>query len=328
MIPLVKPYLGKNVDKYVKKCLKGWVSSQGPYVREFEERFADYIGTKYALTTSSGTTALHLCLLGLGVKGNVSVPNMTFPATINSVLHVGAKPKIIGTDVNSWCMDWRYVKTKVVVPVHLYGRPCEIKPGYTVIEDCAEALGANIGDRRVGSLGDCGAFSFFANKIITTGEGGMVTTNDESLYYRMKALRDHGRNESKVHVIVGYNYRMTNLQAALGLAQLEEITEILSRRDEISTWYSDFLGVTKPPGVCWLYTTEVNGRDQVIERLKGFGIESRPMFEPLSTLRPYKKYVSLVYHNSENLSKRGISLPTYYGIKKSEVRKICEVVLG
>lgn len=332
-IPLVKPYLGKNASRYVNDCLdSGWISSQGKYVRMFEERFAGYIGTKYALAVSNGTSALHLALLGLGIKkgDKVSVPNLTFAATINTILYTGATPEIIGTDVNTLCLDWRYVKSKIVIPVHLYGYPTPIpKSNKIIIEDCAEALGAEIDGKKVGSIGMVGCFSFFANKILTTGEGGMVTTNDSELYLRMKKFRDHGKDEGYHHSLVGYNYRMTALQAAVGLAQLEEIDWILERRREIYDWYSRLIPDTRPNisgRVNWLYTTLIDNRDKVIESLYDNGIESRPIFEPLNTMDIYKKYVKIEYKNSVSLSKRGISLPTYIGLTENDVELISGIV--
>jgi len=248
-IPIAEPSITQKEISYVTDAVKsGWVSSLGYYIFEFEKKFAEFIGTKYALTTSNGTTALHLTLASLGIKegDEVIIPDLTFVATANAVAYTGAKPIIVDVEEDIWCIDPDSIrksitpKTKAIIPVHLYGHSADMDEiikisneyGLHVIEDAAEAHGAEYKGKKVGSLGKCGVFSFYGNKIITTGEGGMITTDDEKLYERAKFLRDHAMNKEKRywHSEIGFNYRITNLQAALGLAQLERIEEFLDKR--------------------------------------------------------------------------------------------------
>jgi len=248
-IPIAQPSLNGNELKYVTDALLStWISSTGKYIDQFENDFSKYIDMRYGVSTSNGTTALHLALMALdiGEGDEVIIPDLTFAATINAVLHANATPVVVDVSEESWCIDPIEIqkaitpKTKAIIPVHLYGQPCEMdaimsiakKYNLKVVEDCAEAHGATYRDKKVGSFGDISCFSFFANKIITTGEGGMCLTNSKEIDVKLRQLRDHGMSKEKKywHDMVGYNYRMTNIQAAIGCAQLERIDEILSWR--------------------------------------------------------------------------------------------------
>lgn len=354
-IPLIEPYLGKNGRLYVTECFDSkWISSRGHFIADFEKAFAKFEGTEYAVAVSNGTVALHLALVALGIKegDEVIVPDLTFAATINAVLHAKATPVIVDIDVNTWNISVQKIreaitdKTKAIIPVHLYGYPSDM-PGIVkiaqehdlwVIEDAAEAHGAEIEGTKVGAIGDIGTFSFYGNKIITTGEGGMCVTNDPELYEKMLVLRDHGMNKKNRYQydVVGYNYRMTNPQAALGLAQLEEIEDILKARDQIAEWYERELngiaGITlrktmknvRP--VSWLFTCLSRNRDGLISTLTDEHVETRPMFYPLHQMDIYKKYAHERYSNSIDIAKKGISLPTYFKIPYTFVERVCHLI--
>ena len=255
-IPVSRPSIGEKEIAYVSDAIaSGWVSSLGPYIESFERGFAEFVGTNYALTASNGTTGLHLALVAAGIKAGdeVVVPDLTFIATANAVVHAGAKPVFADIDAETLCIDPQAAarvitpRTRAIIPVHLYGHPADMDAinaiadahGLLVIEDAAEAHGATYKGQRVGGLGKCGVFSFYGNKVITSGEGGMITTNDEALYQTAKRLRDHAMSPTRRywHEEIGYNYRITNLQAALGLAQLERIEDFIQRRREIMDWY-------------------------------------------------------------------------------------------
>lgn len=248
-IALAQPHLTGNEYKYlIDAFLSTWISSAGKYITQFEESFSDYCGVKFGVAVSNGTTALHLALaaLEIGEGDEVIVPDITFAATINAVIYTGATPVIVDIEEDSWCIDPDEIekaitsKTKAIIPVHIYGQPCDmgricdiaIKNNLYIVEDCAEAHGAAWNGQKVGSFGTISCFSFFGNKVITTGEGGMCITNDEQLNEKMRILRDHGMSKSRryYHEILGFNYRMTNLQAAIGVAQVERIEDILEWR--------------------------------------------------------------------------------------------------
>lgn len=356
-IPVAKPELSGNEFKYaVEALLSTWISSNGKYIPEFEKKFAEYCETEYGVAVSNGTVALHLALvaLGIGKDDEVIVPDLTFAATINSVLQANATPVIVDVEQDSWCIDPNEIekaitpKTKAIMPVHIYGQPCDMdkimaiakKYNLYVIEDCAEAHGAKYNGKKVGSFGDVGCFSFFANKVITTGEGGMCTTKSEFLAEKMRILRDHGMSKSKkyYHEVVGYNYRMTNIQAAIGLAQLERIDALLLQRELLEDMYNEELSeiksvvlqsrnIDKRYKINWLISILVQPekRDFTIEILRGDGIEARPFFYPLSKMDIYKKY-TFSNKNSLEISKCGLNLPTSVDMKKESVIKIKKVM--
>ncbi len=360
-LPVMEPSLGGNELKYVSDCIaSNWISSQGEYVNRFEQIFRDYVSVDFSLSTTSGTTALHLALMGLGVGpgDEVIVPDLTFGASANAVIHCGAKPVFADVDRNTWTIEPSAIaakitqRTKAIMPVHLYGHPCDMGPildiagrhRLFIVEDCAEALGAEYQGKKVGGLGDAGCFSFFANKVITTGEGGMVTTNNRKLYEKMVSLRDHGMSKEKRywHLYAGFNYRMTNLQAAIGLAQMERIEDFLKYRLDVVARYNQHL--CKVPGIClppaaewakniyWLYSVIVDehasmvDRDVIAARLADRGIETRPFFYPLHGQPPYRGDATDSYPVTEWLAPRGLSLPTANGIGLDEVDRVCAAI--
>ena len=278
----MEPSLEGNEERYLLDAFRStWISSAGKYIELFEKAFCNFVGVKHGIAVATGTAALHLALAAIGVgRGDeVLVPDFTFPATANAVLYTGAVPVLVDIEDNKFTIDWRKLeqkinsKTKAIIPVHILGRPCEMEPileiadkyDLFVIEDAAEAHGAEYKGKQVGSIGDIGCFSFFGNKIITTGEGGMCVTGNKTLLEKMKILRDHGMSPEKKYwnEMVGFNYRMTNLQAAIGLAQMEQIETFIERKRQMAIHYSKLLNQVSGilyqddaiwlDGVCWLY---------------------------------------------------------------------------
>ncbi len=361
-IQVARPDMSHNEFRTLLDAfLSSWISSRGPYVEKFEQEFRAFIGAQHGIAVSNGTVALHLALLALniGPGDEVIVPDLTFAATINAVLYCGATPVIVDVDRRTWCMNLAAVekactaRTKAIIPVHLYGRPAEIGPiadyaarrGIAVVEDCAEAPGARYADRPVGQFGDVSCFSFYANKIVTTGEGGMCLTNSPELARSIRLLRDHGitPNRSYWHERVGYNYRITNLQAAIGHSQLWRIEDTLARNRQITEMYQDALkgipGVRFPPvlepvykPVVWLTCVQVPSewRDALLTAAFEAKIEMRPFFHSLSTLPPYEKFARHC-PNSLELAATGINLPTSRAVDSQVVERVASVfrdVLG
>jgi len=355
-IQVSEPSITEKEIEYVTNAVRsGWVSSLGYYITEFEKKFAEYVGVKYALTTSNGTTALHLALVSLGIKeGNeVIVPDLTFIASANAVKYTGATPVFVDIDPETWCIDHESVRraitprTKAIIPVHLYGYPADMDAindlakeyGLYVIEDAAEAHGAEYKDKKVGSLGTCGMFSFYGNKIITTGEGGMIITNNENLYEKAKFLRDHAMSKEKRywHTEIGFNYRMTNIQAALGLAQLERIDELLDKKRQIFLWYKEGLkdleGIRLNPekewtkNVCWMICLVLDkdfgiSRDELMVKLKEKGVDTRPFFYPISQMPIYNNESANPI--SYEISKKGLNLPSGVNLTYEDIISITQ----
>lgn len=352
--PVAIPNLNGNEFKYLTDAfMSTWISSSGKYIERFEEEFSTYSDCKYGVAVSNGTVALHLALvvLGIGEGDEVIVPDLTFAATINTVLHANATPVIVDVEEDSWCIDPKKIEeaitpnTKAIIPVHIYGQACDMdaimaiakKYDLKVIEDCAEAHGAMFANQKVGSFGDIGCFSFFGNKIITTGEGGMCTTNNKELEEKMRVYRDHGMSKTKRywHDVIGFNYRMTNLQAAIGLAQLERINDMHEHRREYEDSYKEVLpserfsfqqSFANRKRVTWLVSvllSEQINRDEYIQKLREKGIDARPFFYPLSDMEIYQKYAKQETPVAHKLSKRGLNLPTYESLKSmDEIKSI------
>lgn len=361
MIPVWEPVLDGNEERYVLDCLEtNWVSSLGKYISRFEELFASYCGAAHGVACSSCTTGLHMAMVGLGLKpgDEVIIPDFTLIVSANTVIQAGAKPVLVDVDPRTWCLDPSKIeekitpRTRAIMAVHMYGHPCDMaaigeiakRRSLLVIEDGAEAHGAEIEGRRVGSFGDAACFSFYGNKILTTGEGGMVLCSDVALAKKLRLLRDQGFEEPRfVHNVMGYNYRLTNLQAAIGLAQTEKITEKVEKKREIASWYAEALGscpdVTLPweaPGaknVYWMYGVQLGdrfrqGRDAVMTQLKQKGIETRAFFCPMH-LQPVFAGSDPRFPDTQgdfpisaNLWKRGLYLPSGLGLTRAEVEEV------
>jgi perosamine synthetase len=358
MIPVFAPWLSENVRRYVLDCVDtGWISSLGEYVGRFERDFATFCEARHAVATSNGTTALHLCLatLGIGPGDEVLVPDLTFVSTANVVRFTGATPVLVDSDPQTWGMDPAHARrkltarTRAVIPVHLYGHPVDMDPllamaaehRLEVVEDAAEAHGARYKGRRVGALGRIGAFSFYGNKIITTGEGGAIVTNDPALAQRAAFLRDHAMDPRRryYHPEIGFNYRMTNIQAAIGCAQLEQADAILARRKTIAAAYRTGLagipGLTPPPAepwaetVYWMYSVLIEpafgaSRADVIAGLRARGVDSRPFFVPLHELPMYR--LDAPFPVSTSLGAQGINLPSGTGLPLEDIATVCDAL--
>jgi len=359
-VPIASPCLDGNERKYVEECLDStWISSTGRFIGLFEQAFADYCGVKYAVSTNSGTSALHLALLALGVHcgDEVVVPTLTYVATANAVLYCGGTPIFVDAEPVTMNLDIRRVeslitaKTKGIIPVHLFGHPVDMDPLLEVaerynlwlLEDAAEAHGAVYKGRKVGSIGAAATFSFYGNKIITTGEGGMVTTNDGALADKMRLLRGQGMDPLRRYWFptVGYNYRMTNVAAAIGLAQLEGIAVRLQERRNTAFRYRQSLShldlvLSLPSEESWachaywaypisLKPTAKISRDQVMAHLLASGIETRPVFCPMHQLPTYAKG-GLTFPVADECSTRGILLPMHGNLTPGSITRIVDAL--
>lgn len=316
-IPVAVPCFMGNEKKYVNDCLDTtWISSNGKYIGEFEKAFSSYTRSKCAVACCNGTVALHLPLLALGLMpgDEVIIPSFTYIATANAVRYCGATPVFADSLADTWNIDPEDIrkkitpKTKGIIPVHLYGNPCDMgsimeiakEHGLFVVEDAAECHGAEYDGQKAGSIGDVGTFSFFGNKIITTGEGGMIVTEDAALAEKMRLLRGQGMDPARRYwfEIIGYNYRMTNIEAAIGLAQLENIDKLIAAREQVKNWYMEELEEELAMGlllsqkttdgaksVCWMFSILLPDgciieRDVLMKKLADDGIETRPLFYP------------------------------------------------
>lgn len=355
-ICVYKPSLTGNEKKYVNECIDtNWISSKGKFVPLFEQHFAKYTGIKYATGVCNGTVALHLALLALGVgpEDEVIVPTLTYIASVNAIRYTGATPVFVDSLEDSWQMDPEDIKKKIsnrtraIMVVHLYGHPCDMdkiisiakKNSLFIIEDCAEAFGSLYKGKHVGSFGDISTYSFYGNKTITTGEGGMVVTNDETLYERVLHFKGQGLAKYREywHDVVGYNYRMTNICAAIGLAQLEQADKFIEKKRKIAEWYKSGLKglpITFHPEVgdvrhsywmCSILVEYPEQRDKLREFLLQAGIETRPVFYPVHTMPMYStKYEK--HPIAESIGWRGINLPSWPGLTKEQVEFICKTI--
>ena len=360
-IPVAAPVLGEEeLANVVEAVRSGWISSLGAFIARFETEFAAFCGASHAVAVSNGTAAMHLALAaaGIGPGDEVLVPTLTFVATANAVRYTGATPVFVDAESATWQMDPRDLAARVtpraraIVPVHLYGHPCDMEPilatakrhGLAVIEDAAEAHGARCRGRRVGALGDVGCFSFYGNKIITTGEGGMCVTNDAALADRLRQLRDHGMDPKRPywHELIGFNYRMTNLQAAIGVAQMTRIEGFITKKRELARWYAEALAplaaagrLTLHPEAAWaesvfwmnsVLLADVRASvDEVRARLLDRGIDSRPFFHPSHTLPPYAAGERRPV--AEALAARGLNLPSGVGLTRDDVARVAAALI-
>jgi perosamine synthetase len=359
-IPVAKPLLEGNEIKYVTECLEtSWISSAGRFITEFEASFAKFCGVEHCIATNNGTTALHLALVAMGVGpgDEVIVPTLTYIASANAVSYCGATPVFADCDPRTMNIDPKSVaakigrKTKGILVVHLYGHPANMDPitdlaaqhGLFVLEDAAEAHGAEYKGRRVGSIGRCATFSFFGNKIVTTGEGGAVTTNDAALATKLRLHRGQGMDPARRYwfPVIGYNYRITNIQAALGLAQMERVDTALARRAQLAGWYDAALAplanAVQRPHVeawakpsWWMYTVLLKGadaarRDSVMAAMDSAGIETRPVFYPMHIMPPYFE-ADGNYPVSDACAAAGINLPTHEGLTEVDVARIARAL--
>ncbi len=354
--PVYQPSLTGNEKRYVNECLDStWISSKGKFIAEFEGSFKSYIGARHAATVANGTVAIHLALLALGIgpEAEVIVPTLTYIASVNAIAYTGATPVFCDSLQSTWQMDPDDVRRKItprtraILAVHLYGHPCEMddlmkiahEHNLFLVEDCAEAFGSLYKGRHVGTFGDIGTFSFFGNKTITTGEGGMVVTGDETLHDRMTHFKGQGLAKYREywHDVIGYNYRMTNICAAIGLAQLEQADSFVAKKRQVAEWYKRELQgspVTLQNEVgdvrhsYWMVSIlvpEASDRDPLQSALRERGIETRPLFYPVHSMPMYSSGFQR-HPVAESLGWRGINLPSYPGLEESSVKEICAVI--
>ena len=355
-VPVYQPDLSGNERKYVLECLdSSWISSKGKFIQEFESGFAAFVGTPHAVSVCNGTVALHLALLALGIQpgDEVIVPSLTYIASVNAIHYVGATPVFCESLADTWQMDPSDVerligpRTRAVMAVHLYGGACEMsrltalceRHGLKLIEDCAEAIGTRVGGQHVGTFGDVATFSFFGNKTITTGEGGMVVCQKPGLDSKLRHLRGQGLAENREywHDIVGYNYRMTNICAAIGLAQLERAESILRRKTNLAERYREALAptplafqATRSDEVSshWMVTVltpTASDRDPLRISLAEAGIETRPVFHPVHTMPMYRDE-ELALPVATSIAARGINLPSWHDLPDSCLSDIIGVI--
>jgi len=366
MIPVCEPLFDGNEKKYVQDCLDtNWVSSLGQYITRFEEEFSHYCGVTHGVACANGTVALHLSLvaLGIGPGDEVIIPDFTLIVSANVVILAGAKPVLVDVDPKTWCIDAAKIKekitprTKAIMVVHMYGHPCDMAAISTiarqhnlyVVEDCAQAHGAEVNGQKVGSWGDVGCFSFYGNKILTTGEGGMVVCRKAALADRLRLLRNQGFEEPRfVHRVMGYNYRLTNIQAAIGLAQTEKVCEKVARKRDIAAAYAKLLdgqsSITLPSeatwakNVYWMYGILIEdgfgrSRDDVMKELRTHGVETRQFFYPMHRQPAYQGAdarfpdTSGEFVISDRLASRGLYLPSGLGLTSVQIEYVVEKLL-
>jgi perosamine synthetase len=373
MIPLCVPEIRGNEWKYIKECLDtNWVSSVGPFVTRFERKLADYVSTKHAIATCSGTAALHIALLIAGVQHDdeVLVSTLTFVAPANAIRYVGAWPVFMDAEPDCWQMDPQKVidflqedchwvsgvlrnkrtgrRIGAILPVHILGHPVNIDPileiarkyNLVVIEDATESLGAKYKGRMVGHLGDIACFSFNGNKIITTGGGGMIVTDHDDWAHKAKYLVTQAKDDplEYIHNEIGYNYRLTNLQAAMGCAQLEHLDDYIAAKRHIARTYAKALknipGITPmheapwAQSIFWMYTVLVDeiryGIDSraLLRHLSNQHIQSRPLWQPLHLNPPFRSLSGAAYPVAESLNRRALSLPCSVGVTQADLLRV------
>ena len=372
-IPLSIPYLGGREKEYLINCIDdNWVSSAGPYVKNFENSFAEFVGSKYAVACASGTSALHLSLVSMGIgKGDiVLVSNLTFIATVNAIKYTGAEPLLVDCDLNSWQMNVEYIKSflekectnkkdsyfykksgkkiSAIIPAHILGHACDIinlvklakEYNIPIIEDAAEALGVKVNEKHIGSFGILGCFSFNGNKIITTGSGGMIVTNSLKLAKKIKFLSEQAKQPgiNYIHKEVGYNYRMSNIHAAMGLAQLENIEYHINKKTIIAKTYIKELSKIKgiswinpvysSKSSWWLFTILLNKKyiktslKNIQNELLNNNIESRLIWQPMNLSSPYKNSLYIGENNSKKIYNRSLSLPCSVNLKEKDQYRV------
>ena len=360
MIPIFEPDLSGNEKKYLGEAINsGWISSQGKFINHFEENFAKKFGKEYGVATSNCTTALHLSLIALGISrgDEVICPDLTFIAPANMITLTGAKPVLVDVEKDTLALDPSLVKkaitikTKAIIVVHPFGHSARMKEleeiatlnKIPIVEDNAESPGGTYKGKILGSFGKISCFSFFANKILTTGEGGMILTDDQELYLYLKELRDHGmsRHRKYLHVALGFNYRMTNMQAALGLAQLERLDEILDKRHKQEKFYTELLSqseklIIRPKQnwagtVHWMMTVQLKKegmRDKILEFLIDNGIDCRQMVFPIHSAQHFRlEFDQKKFPVSNQISLNSIHLPSSTNLKRESIEKISQTLI-
>ena len=365
-IPVCEPLLAGNEKKYINEALDtNWISSRGKFVDQFENMFAEFCNVKYASTVSNGTNAIHLGLKALDIMPDdeVIIPDFTMICSALPVVYLGAKPVFVDAEPEIWNIDPDKIeekitdKTKAIMVVHIYGHPCDMKPiwdlakkyNLKIIEDAAETHGAEYYGKKCGNLGDISAFSFFSNKVVTTGEGGMIATNSEELYQRSCYYKDLcfplTGERTYIHNDIGFQYRLSNIQSAMGVAQLEKIEEYIDMRRKNNSLYQEYLknvkGITFQPqkrnvkNIYWVNAATIDkevfgiDRNTLMAKLGRVGIQTRKFFVPMHKQPALQKYIT---NNKESfpislsLSENGLYLPSGSGLEANEIEYICEVI--
>jgi perosamine synthetase len=354
-IPVYRPDLSGNERAYVLNCLdSSWISSIGAYIGKFEAAIAGITGAKHAAAVTNGTIALHLPLhcMGLGPGDEVIVPAFTYIASVNTIAQTGAKPVFVESRASDWLLDPEDVerritpRTRAIMPVHLYGAACDMpaimeiarRRGLRVLEDAAEALGTTLHGKHVGTFGDAGSFSFFGNKTVTTGEGGMVVTDDDDFAAQLRQVKGQGQSLTRRywHEVLGFNYRMTNICAAIGLAQTERLPQILTAKRRVARLYKDILasvpvtfqkpieGVESADWLVSLLLPQGTDRDRVMAEMQAAGIETRPVFYPAHHMPMYRQDLHVPI--AEDIAARGVSLPSFPALTEDEIGRVCEAL--
>ncbi|MFH1457247.1 MAG: DegT/DnrJ/EryC1/StrS family aminotransferase [Patescibacteria group bacterium] len=362
-VPVNEPVISEEAKKNIYEAVEtGWISSAGKFVEEFEKKFADYLDIKHAITTNNGTTALHTALLSLDIKkgDEVIVPAFTMISSIFSIIYTGAKPVFVDCELETYNIDPTKIEekitrnTKAIMPVHIYGHSCDMDPilkiakkhNLFVIEDAAEVHGGEYKDKKCGTMGDIACFSFYGNKIITTGEGGMVVTNDDKLADKARRIKDLYHSEKKrfIHEDIGYNYRMTNMQAAIGCGELRHIDEYIDKKNWMANLYAKKLKqikgiklpITKPEvkNVYWMYSILIDkkkfgtNRDNLRKKLKDVGVDTRDFFysptdQPLLK-KMFKNFGK--FPNTDYIANRGLYLPSGLAITEEQINYACQQI--
>ncbi len=360
---MARPHIGKKEEKYVLEVLRSGVLSIGPKIQAFEKKFAQFTGTKYACAVSSGTAGLHLALIAAGIKegDEVITSPFSFIASANAILYVGAKPVFVDIDPRTGNIDPKEIekaitkKTKAILPVHIFGQPADMgtimkiakKHNLVVVEDACESLGATYKGKMAGTFGQSGVFAFYANKQMTTGEGGMIVTNDKSVDEMCRSLRNQGRSSNMQwldHQYLGYNYRMDEMSAAVGLAQIEKMNFLIKKRQEIASWYAKELerldSLVEIPRISpeathtwFVYVVQIRNantsRDNVIQDLAKKGVSSKPYLPSIHLFSFYQDRFGYAEGNfplSERKSSSALALPFYIGLTRQDVKNIVKIL--
>lgn len=366
MIPVCEPLLNGREMAYVTECMEtNWISSAGKFISLFEEKFSAYCNVPYGVACSNCTTGLHMSYtaLGIGPGDEVIIPDFTLIVSANTVILAGAKPVLVDVDPRTWCIDASKIeekitpRTKAIMVVHMYGHPCDMEAicaiakrhNLAVIEDCAQAHGAEINGKKAGSFGDLSCFSFYGNKILTTGEGGMVLCRDEKLLRKLKLLRDQGFQDPRfVHEVMGFNYRLTNIQAAIGVAQTEMVEDKVAGKRRIGATYNELLAgnpyFTLPyeepwaKNVYWMYGILIDEsfgveRDELMKKLKAKGVDTRAFFCGMHLQPVFKGAderfpdITGAYPVSADLWKRGLYLPSGLSLTRAQMEEVVEKLM-
>ena len=363
-IPVNTPLLDGNEKKYLQKCIDTkWISSEGPFVKEFEEKFAKLLRRKYAIAVTSGSAAIETAITALSIKkgDEVILPTFTIISCVATLVRLGARPVFVDADPLTWNMNVDQIedkitsRTKAIMAVHIYGLPVDLDPvleiannfGLKIIEDAAEAHGLNYKGRSCGSFGDISTFSFYPNKLITTGEGGMIVTDDDMLAEKCRSLRNlcFQDNRRFVHEKLGWNFRMTNIQAALGLAQLERLDEFIEKKRHMGRKYTTLLSGIKniqlplertayAENIFWIYGIVLNDEvpfdaKETIKRLTEQNIGCRPFFWPMHEQPVFKKmglFKNSSFPEAERFARRGFYIPSGLALTDSDIERVSEIL--